>query len=312
MLFLFRFFSVFPLWMLQGAGWLGGWLVYMVSGTYRRQFLANVRQAQMGWKQWSGAVGAGGQLLAELPRLWFGPAPAVLWEGAQHVDKALARGKGVVFLTPHLGCFEVTAQAYAQRYGRAHGKEAGRPMTVLYRPPRKAWLIDLVNQARRRPGLETAPTTLGGVKQLIKALKHGQCVGLLPDQVPAAGQGIWSPFFGRDAYTMTLAVRLALQTQSTLLFAWGERLSWGRGYRIHVSPLENVGGTSGLLGSTSGRRAGSRDPSKDRRLLARDLESAVHQVNLAMEQLVRTCPQQYLWGYARYKAPPGEGPPVHP
>ena len=299
------------MWVMQGAGWLGGWLVYLLSGAYRRQFLANVRQARMGWRQWLGAVGAAGQLLAELPRLWFGPASAVLWDGAEHIDAALARGKGVVFLTPHLGCFEVTAQAYARRYGRAQGNQAGRPMTVLFRPPRKAWLIDLVNQARRRPGLDTAPTTLGGVKQLIKALKHGQCVGLLPDQVPAAGQGIWSPFFGRDAYTMTLAVRLALQTQSTLLFAWGERLPWGRGYRVHVSPLENYGGAIGGM-AASDRRASARNPSLDRRLLARDLQAAVLQVNLAMEQLVRTCPQQYLWGYARYKAPPGEPPPAPP
>ena len=206
----------------------------------------------------------------------------------------------------------MTAQAYALRYGRARGTMAGRPMTVLFRPPRKAWLIDLVNQARRRPGLETAPTTLGGVKQLIKALKRGQCVGLLPDQVPAAGQGVWSPFFGRDAYTMTLAVRLALQTQSTVLFAWGERLPWGQGYRVHVSPLDSFADTHGMVGSSSGRRARARDKSIDRRLLARDLEVAVHQVNLAMEQLVSNCPEQYLWGYARYKAPPGETPPVQP
>ena len=310
MLFLFKFLSVLPLWLMQGVGWLGGWLVYLGSGVYRRQFLVNVGQAQMGWRQWSGAVGAGGQLLAELPKLWFGPAPAVLWDGAEHIDVALARSRGVVFLTPHLGCFEVTAQAYAQRYGRAQGKETGRPMTVLFRPPRKAWLIDLVNQARRRPGLDTAPTTLGGVKQLIKALKHGDCVGLLPDQVPAAGQGIWSPFFGRDAYTMTLAVRLALQTQSTLLFAWGERRSWGRGYQIHVSTLQSFGSANSVMGTISERRAIARDKSSDRRLLTRDLEAAVHQVNLAMELLIRTCPQQYLWGYARYKAPPGTSPPA--
>ena len=182
-------------------------------------------------------------------------------------------------------------------------------MTVLFRPPRKAWLTDLVTQARRRPGLETAPTQLGGVKQLIKALKNGNAVGVLPDQVPPAGQGIWSPFFGRSAYTMTLAVRLALQTQSTILIAWGERLTWGRGYVIHVSMLPSYSKAAdqnsayGGLDDAKDRRAKARDASFDRRILARDLEGAVQQVNGAMESLIRTCPQQYLWGYARYKQP---------
>jgi KDO2-lipid IV(A) lauroyltransferase len=150
-------------------------------------------------------------------------------------------------------------------------------MTVLFRPPRKAWLNDLVVSARARPGLLTAPTSLSGVKQLIKALKSGQSVGLLPDQVPPQGQGQWAPFFGQNAYTMTLSVRLAQQTGAAVLTAWGERLSWGRGFRVHVRAL-----ASGLPA---------------------DLTQAVAVVNHEMEALIRTCPQQYLWGYARYKQP---------
>jgi Kdo2-lipid IVA lauroyltransferase/acyltransferase len=156
---------------------------------------------------------------------------------------------------------------------------------VLYRPPRKAWLMELVTHARRRPGLSTAPTSMAGVKQLIKALKGGECVGLLPDQVPPAGQGVWSPFFGRNAYTMTLAVRLALQTKAIILVAWGERLAMGKGYIVHVSPLHTPA----------------------RGDLPADLEGALRQVNAAMEDLIRTCPAQYLWGYARYKQPKVEG-----
>jgi KDO2-lipid IV(A) lauroyltransferase len=178
----------------------------------------------------------------------------------------------VVFLTPHLGCFEVTAQAYARRYGQSQ-----QPMTVLYRPPRQAWLRELVGSARARPGLHTAPTTLAGVKQMIKALKNGESLGLLPDQVPPLGMGLWLPFFGRQAYTMTLAVRLVQQTGATVLLAWGERLSWGRGYRVHVQPL-----------STG---------------LPADSGQAASLINQAMEALIRSCPQQYLWGYARYKQP---------
>jgi KDO2-lipid IV(A) lauroyltransferase len=272
MITLFKILSVLPLWLMHGLGWGLGWLVFLVSVTYRRRFLANARQAGVARRQSLGAVGESGKLVAELPRLWLGRPVSVQWDGTQHVDAALARGQGVVFLTPHLGCFEIVAQAYAKRYGQDK-----QPVTVLFRPPRQSWLRELVMTARARPGLNTAPTTLAGVKQLIKALKKGQSLGLLPDQVPPLGLGLWVPFFGRDAYTMTLSVRLAQQTGATVLMIWGERLSWGRGYRVHVQPLGAVLPADGL--------------------------QAAGLVNRAMEDLIRRCPQQYLWGYARYKQP---------
>lgn len=269
---LFKILSMLPLWLVHAVGWALGWVVFLASPVYRRRFKANAAQAGLQARQWWPAVGAAGQLVAELPRLWFGRPVRVQWEGAQHVEEALQSEKGIVFLTPHMGCFEITAQAYAQRYG-----QQGRPMTVLFRPPRQPWLVPLVESSRQRPGLLTAATTLAGVKQLLKALNRGQCVGLLPDQVPPAGQGLWAPFFGREAYTMTLSARLALQTGATVLVAWGQRLSWGRGYVVHVQPLEEA--------------------------LAGDLPAATAQINRAMERLVLQAPQQYLWGYARYKAP---------
>ena len=269
---IFRTLSHLPLWLLQALGWMMGWLAFLLSGEYRRQFLANTAQAGVPRALWLPAVGEAGRLVAELPRLWLGDPVPLVWDGEQHVQAALERQQGIVFLTPHLGCFEVTAQAYAQRFG-----VAGQPMTVLFRPARKAWLRDLVATARQRPGLASAPTTLAGVKQLIKALKAGQCVGLLPDQVPPDGLGVWAPFFGQPAYTMTLSARLALQTGAAVLIAWGERLPWGRGYVVHVKPLDAV--------------------------LSPDMAVAAQQINQAMEALILQKPQQYLWGYARYKAP---------
>ena len=267
---LFRALALLPLPVLHAFGAAVGWLSFLASGTYRRRFIANAGQAGYGVARVSTAVAEAGKLVAEAPRLWFGPAPRIEWDGASLIDAARARGKGIVFLTPHLGCFEATAQGYASRYG---------PITVLYRPARKAWLRDLVDTARARPNLATAPTTLGGVKQMLKALKAGEAVGLLPDQVPPDGLGAWAPFFDRPAYTMTLSARLAQQTGATVLLAWGERLAWGRGFCIH-------------LRAWPGELAG--DPAQ-----------AAAQVNAQMEQLVRECPQQYLWGYARYKAPAG-------
>jgi KDO2-lipid IV(A) lauroyltransferase len=272
MITLFKLLSHCPLWLLHGMGVVLGWLVFLASPTYRRRFVANAHQARLGWRQWLGAVGEGGKLVAELPRLWLGSATRIWWDGAEHVEAALKQGRGVVFLTPHLGCFEITAQAYAGRFGRT-----GKPMTVLFRPPRQAWLRAVVGASRQRPGLLTAPTTLSGVKQMIKALKAGESVGLLPDQVPPQGMGLMASFFGRQAYTMTLSVRLVQQTGATVLLAWGERLGWGRGYRVHVQPLQQA--------------------------LPTPLLEAVTVVNRAMEGLVLQCPQQYLWGYARYKQP---------
>lgn len=269
---LFKTLSFLPLWLLHALGWTMGWIGFLASGRYRSRFLDNVRQAGLGWRSVLSAVGAAGQLLGELPRLWLGRPVPVYWAGAEHVDAALAQGRGVLFLTPHLGCFEVAAQAYALRYG-----QHGHPMTVLFRPPRKAWLVPLVTASRARPGLVTAPTTLAGVKQMLKALKSGTCVGLLPDQVPPTGQGLWVPFFGKDAYTMTLSARMAIQTGATVLLAWGQRLSWGRGYVVHVRPFEGA--------------------------LSADVAAATLQINQAMERLVMQAPSQYLWGYARYKAP---------
>lgn len=265
---LFRAFALLPLPLLHAVGAALGWLSFLASGTYRRRFLDNARQAGYTLAQIHAAVSEAGKLLAELPRLWFGRPVAVQWAGDELIATALARGRGIVFLTPHLGCFEVTAQGYAARFG---------PITVLYRPARKPWLRDLVDTSRMRGRLATAPTTLAGVKQMLKALKAGEAVGLLPDQVPPNGLGVWAPFFGRAAYTMTLSARLAQQTGATVLLAWGERLPWGRGYRIRLRPWPGE--------------------------LAQETATAAAQVNAQIEQLIRECPQQYLWGYARYKTP---------
>ena len=269
----FKLLSALPLWLLHGAGWVLGWVVFLGSATYRQRFFANAALAGYGFASVRGAVGSAGRMTAELPRLWMGATVPCEWDNEACVDRAHAAGRGVVFLTPHMGCFEITAQGLARRYGERYG-----PLTVLYRPARQAWLAHLMAQARNRPGLKTAPTTLAGVRQMMRALRNGQAVGLLPDQVPPDGMGQWAPFFGRAAYTMTLSVRLAQQTGATVLLLWGERLTLGRGFRLHFRELEHP-------------------------MPANDIDAAVLQVNQEMERLIRECPAQYLWGYARYKQP---------
>ncbi|HPR45565.1 MAG: lysophospholipid acyltransferase family protein [Ottowia sp.] len=272
MLTLFRLVSGWPLALLHGAGGLLGWLTWLASPTYRRRFAENAAQAGYPFATVRPAVAHAGRMAAETPRLWFGPPVPMQWQGTEAVDAAYAARKGVVFLTPHMGCFEITAQGLAARYGAEYG-----PITVLYRPARQAALAPVIETARRREGLETAPTTLAGVRQMIKALRAGRAVGLLPDQVPPDGMGQWVPFFDKPAYTMTLAARLVLQTGATPMLVWGERLPRGQGFRLRFEPLSEP--------------------------LSADLDTAVAQINREMERLIRQCPQQYLWGYGRYKTP---------
>jgi Kdo2-lipid IVA lauroyltransferase/acyltransferase len=276
----FKCISWLPLWLAHGIGAALGWVVFALSPTYRRRFLANSRLAGYTFGQVAGAVASAGRMVAELPKLWMGSRGKehgmaevpFTWHQTEPVSNAYAKGKGMILLTPHLGCFEIIAQAWAQQFSTQYG-----PMTALYRPARKVWLQALVANSRSRPGLQTVPTNLTGVRLMIKALRKGETVGLLPDQVPPEGMGLWSGFFGKDAYTMTLAARLAAQTGATVLVGWGRRKSWGRGYEIHFYELNQ-----GLDG---------------------DLAAAVRRMNTEMETLIRACPSQYLWGYGRYKVP---------
>lgn len=285
MIFVFKCFSWLPLWLAHGMGAVLGWLVFAVSPTYRKRFLDNSRLAGYTFKEVKGAIASSGKMVAELPKLWMSTAGKAqgkaeapfIWQGKEHIEAAYATGKGVIFLTPHLGSFEMIGQAWGQDFGPQWGN-----FTVLFRPARKAWMAELVANSRNRPGLATVPTNLSGVRQMIKALRKGEAVGLLPDQVPPDGMGLWTPFFGKSAYTMTLAARLSAQTGATVLVGFGERLSFGRGYVLHIQPLKQA--------------------------LSDNLEVAVQHMNVEMEALIRTCPTQFLWGYGRYKEPRKEAP----
>jgi len=277
---LFKFFSLLPLRLLHALGAMAGWLTYAASATYRQRFRANVLTAGLSWADARPAVAAAGRMIAETPWLWLRPDSQQLgrklqWSGAELIEAALAKGRGLVLLTPHLGCFEICAQAYAERFAGG-----GQPITVLFRPAKQPWLRRVVDGSRGRAGLFTAPATLGGVRQMIRALRQGHTIGLLPDQVPPEGMGVWAPFFGKPAYTMTLAGRLLQQTGAAVLLIWGERLTGGLGYRVHVLPAPTVSDEA-------------------------TPELAAATINGAMEQLIRLAPGQYLWGYQRYKKPRG-------
>ena len=290
MLCLVRWLARRSLGFLHALGTLLGWAGYALSAAYRQRVRANAAVAGITPAERRAAVAHAGRMVAELPALWLRPAtarlrPVVQWQHDELISRELGAGRGLVILTPHLGAFEVTAQAYAERFG------ARQPVTVLYRPARQAWLRQLEATARNRPGLLTAPASLAGVRQMLRALRQGHTVGLLPDQVPPEGMGVWAPFLGRRAYTMTLASRLVLQTGAALLLLFAERLPGAAGWRIRVFEM----------------------PEPLPAAAAFDGDEAAHQtecaavINRAMEFLIRQCPAQYLWGYHRFKAPRRHG-----
>jgi KDO2-lipid IV(A) lauroyltransferase len=220
-------------------------------------------------------------MVAETPWLWLHAEDAdllrlVQWRNPQELEAAIAERRPLVILTPHMGSFEVCARAYTARWGTR------QPVTVLYRPARSRALREFQERSRQRPTMPTAPANLAGVRQMLRALKRRESVGLLPDQVPPEGQGVWAPFFGLPAYTMTLATRLMQQTGADCFVLRCERLPRGRGWAIHCSRLARP------------LPAGSD---------AQALEEAATIINETMEQVILQDPGQYLWGYNRYKQP---------
>jgi KDO2-lipid IV(A) lauroyltransferase len=282
---IFQLLARMPLPWMQRLGAGLGWLVWWLSPSYRRNFKSNVQAAGVAWREARPAVAAIGSMVAELPWVWMRPHSAkldglVTWDGAEHFEAAMQAGKGVIIMSPHLGSWEIGAQAIAEKFGPMHGA-----MVALFRPARKAWLEPLVANARTRPYLDSAPTSLAGVRTLIRTLRNGGYTAILPDQVPPLGQGVWAPFFGRDVYTMTLLAKLAQQTGAQVIKTWCERLPAGQGFCMHMRPFDA--------------------PEMKDATVSPEVAAAA--VNRGVEAMVRHAPGQYLWGYARVKQPRAEG-----
>jgi KDO2-lipid IV(A) lauroyltransferase len=271
----FRLLARLPLSWLQLAGAALGWLVYGCSPSYAARLRENLYASGVcsGEAQCKtllrGAVAEAGKGMIELIAVWFGSDEkvkrlAVACEGWNVVEAARARGKGIIIVTPHLGCFEMVSLYFVQR----------QPMTVMYRPPRLAWLEPLMIAGRSRWQATVVPANLRGVRMFYRTLRQRGSVGLLPDQAPGAGEGVWTDFFGRPAYTMTLVVRLQRATGATVIMVFAERLRGGQGYHMHFEEVPATGFDEAAL-------------------------------NRAVEAQVRRCPEQYLWSYNRYKVPAG-------
>lgn len=239
---LLRLLARLPLKWLHGAGAALGWIAYWLSPVYATRLRENL----YGSGVCAGvpacrdllhqAIAEAGKGVTEVIAVWFGAdeqvSQLVACNAWSVVEEAQREGGGIIFLTPHLGCFEISALYAAQRM----------PITVMYRPPKLGWLEPLMVAGRQRWSASVAPANLKGVRMLYKALRRGETVGLLPDQTPGVGEGAWAHFFGRPAYTMTLIGRLRQATGAAVVMAFAERLPHGRGYQLHLEslPTENL------------------------------------------------------------------------
>ena len=265
-----------------------GRMVYRLSPRYRSRLLDNLAASGLAGspedlrrlaRANAGEIGKGATELAWA--LFRAPdeVAALVRErrGWEAVERLQAARRPIVFVTPHLGAYDV-----AGRYLWTH-----LPILAMYRPHKIFWIDQLLREGRNRgaapDGTNVAPATLAGVRMVLKHLRRGGCSVVLPDQVPGLGEGEWVEFFGRPAYTMTLLGRLQEASGAAIVFCYAERLPRGEGYRLHLDALEEP--------------------------LPADRREAARRVNAMVEALVRACPEQYLWGYNRFKRPAGAPPP---
>jgi len=265
-----KIFSILSLSALHRLGVVLGWLIYLLAPTVSARLKNNLRQSGLAKnsaefkKIVRQNIAAYGKSITETLGIWQKNESELLGfvkkvENWHLIEAAIAQKKGIIFLTPHLGCFEITSIYYGAKY----------PITVLFRAPKLTFLLPLITQGRTRTGVNLAEANASGVRKLMQALKRGEAIGILPDQIPKAGEGEWADFFGKPAYTMTLASKLAEKTGATVIMAFGERLENGAGYHIHLTKIDSIA-TPTLL-------------------------------NAAIEKQISQNPAQYLWQYNRYK-----------
>jgi KDO2-lipid IV(A) lauroyltransferase len=279
-IFLLKLLARLPLPVLHGIGIALGWLIYWSPGRHAARMRHNLfisgvctpgRDCSRLLRR---AIGESGKTLIELLPVWLRPYEQVLklvkgTSGWEHVDAAFSAGKGVIMLTPHIGCFEITSLYFT----------AQRPGTVMYKPPRNNFLAALMLAGRQRGQARLVPTDHSGVRAQLAALRRNEAIGILPDHVATGGDGVWAPFFGHPAYTPTLVASLQRKTGAPVLFIVAERLRRGRGFHLHIMPLGEP--------------------------FPEDRAAAAALINQRVEDIVRRFPAQYMWNYNRYKRPGG-------
>lgn len=260
-----------------------GRLVYFLSRGYANKFNRqwNLVSFHSDEQLKARAQAEAGAMFAEIPKIWTTDDTELMryvhvTERGQNI-LTLAKTRATIFLTPHIGSFEVA--------GRTIGHQL--PITVLFKPAKQKWLSDLMIQARAHGQMRTAPANLGGVRALLKALKSGHSVGILPDQVPSHGEGEWAPLFGKMAYTMNLPAKLARLADQTVIVSARRYTEQERKQLKNADPIPIW--------------------EFDAQLISQEPTPVI--VNQHIESLVQQMPEQYLWGYNRFKRTPTETAP---
>lgn len=261
---------------------LGRWAGRRRQGPARRIVECNLRlcfpeldDAQRADRVDASLAEAGASVL-EAFRIWTRPRQSLSLigeiQGDEHLASARAQGRGVLVLAPHLGAWELLNLYLA----------TGGPGGVLYRPPGNAAFEAAIVRARGALGMTQIRADRNAPRTLIRRFAAGDLIGILPDQQPKIGEGVFAPFFGVQALTMTLATRLAQRVPT--VFGWAERLPDSTGFRLHFKPA----------------------PSE---LADPDPVVAATAMNRAIEDWAREVPEQYVWTYKRFsKRPAGEPP----
>lgn len=279
----FRLLALLPLSVLQGLGRLAGWLLWLLPNSRRSTAITNVarcfpeRSAAERRRLAREAIRHEVTTFIETPMIWLGSDAKVRglvarWDGLEVFDAAMKQGKGMLLLTLHQGSFEAGAIPLSARY----------PLAGIYKPQKGA-VNDLSVQGRSRYNGILLPS-VGGVGQQVNSLcDKGYGVYFMPDQDPPRGRGVFAPFFGHLAHTPTLVHRLSqLRPDLPIVLMWVERLPRAQGFVVHFrEPAPGI-----------------RDP---------DAVRSCTSLNADFEAFVRSAPEQYWWGYKRFRRrPPGE------
>jgi KDO2-lipid IV(A) lauroyltransferase len=263
-------------------------MVYVLHGRLRRVGLGNLQlalpqvQASERRRILSGVFTSLGRQLGDFCRFSRYNAANIsklaVYDGFENFERAQARGKGVLFLTAHLGGWEVSSFMHAIH---------GHPLHILVRPLDNPYLDRLVTRQRTLGGNRTVPKQ-DFARAMLSALRAGETVGILMDQNMTPEQGVFVEFFGISACTSTLMARMALRTDAAVVpgfCLWDASL--GR-YRVRFdAAMETI-------------RSGNEEA---------DILANTAAYTKLIEDYARRYPDQWLWVHRRWKTrPPGEGP----
>ncbi len=287
LVFFLKLFSLLPLGLTRRLGVWVGVLLWLFNGRARSTTQINIQlcypeldkhsQEKLTKQSLQGSC----ITAFEMGPSWFWPKDKILGKisssrGTELLQQAVESGQGVIVLAPHIGNWELLGLCIAEHY----------PITNLFQPPKSAYMGEMIRSARTRSGSHLAPTNRKGIITLLKALKAGEVVGILPDQEPEPESGVFAPFFGVDALTMTLASNLARKTGARVLCGFTKRINADNYELVFIAADEGIG-------------------EKDRLISASAL-------NRSVENCVKQAREQYQWEYKRFKRRPNNEPRYYP